>query len=128
VAILKTEAFIHLKKCFMKTKIPILIAAGLIFAATTKAQYGIPYHENRVVIQAHIGFPVPVPIVNHYEYYPVARERYEDRRDWRAEHYEGYCRENRGYRMSREQFYRERCDSRANTYYAPRKVVECRRY
>ena len=112
----------------MKTKIPILIAAGLFLATVSKAQYGAPCRDNRVIIQAHIGFPVPVPVVDHYEYYPVARVSYDDRRDWRAEQYERYCRENRGYRMSREQFYRERCDSRANTYYAPRKVVDYRRY
>ena len=41
----------------MKTKIPILIAAGLFLASVTEAQYGVPYHDNRVVIQAHIGFP-----------------------------------------------------------------------
>jgi hypothetical protein len=112
----------------MKTKIPILIAAGLLIASVTKAQYGGPYHDTRVVVQAHIGFPVPVPIVNHYEYYPVQRERYDDRRDWRAEQYDRYCRENRGYRMSREEFYRDRCDSRAHPYSAPRKTVEYRRY
>ena len=112
----------------MKTKIPILIAVGLFFASVTKAQYGAPCKDNRVIIQAHIGFPVPVPVFNHYEYYPVARERFDDRRDWRAEQYERYCRENRGYRMSREEFYRDRCDSRAHAYYAPQKRVEYRRY
>lgn len=112
----------------MKTKIPILIAAGLFLVSVTKAQYGAPCNDNRVIVQAHIGFPVPVPIVNHYEYYPVARGRFDDHRDWRAEQYERYCRENRGYRMSREEFYRDRCDPRAHTYYAPRKVVEYRRY
>ena len=112
----------------MKTKIPVLIAVGLFLANITKAQYGVPYHDNRVVIQAHIGFPIPVPIVNHYEYYPVTRGRYDDRRDWRAEQYERYCRENRGYRMSREEFYRDRCDSRAHSYNATRNVVEYRRY
>jgi hypothetical protein len=112
----------------MKTKIPVLIAVGLFLANITKAQYGVPYHDNRVVIQAHIGFPVPVPIVSQYEYYPVARGRYDDRRDWRAEQYERYCRENRGYRMNREEFFRDRCDSRAHPYNAPRKIVEYRRY
>src|SRR5258707_8443953 len=112
----------------MKTKIPILIAVGLFIAGVTKAQYGAPCNDNRVIVQAHIGFPVPVPIVNHYEYYPVARGRFDDRRDWKAEQFERYCRENRGYRMSREEFYRERCESRVHPYYAPRKVVEYRRY
>jgi hypothetical protein len=122
----------------MKTKIPILIAAGLFIAISTKAQYGAPYHENRVVIQAHIGIPIPVPAVYNRDYYqsaPVCYEdrnagyvRYDDRHDWRAEQYEHYCRENRGRRMSRDEFYRDRCDSRANSYYAPRRVVEYRRY
>jgi hypothetical protein len=112
----------------MKTKIPILIAAGLFLANVTKAQYGAPCHDNRVIIQADIGFPVPVPFVNHYENYPVSRVGYDNRRDWRAEQYERYYRENRGYRMSREEFYRDRCDSKANPYYAPRKVAEYRRY
>jgi hypothetical protein len=110
----------------MKTKIPILIAAGLFLATVSKAQYGVPYRDNRVVIQAHIGFPIPVPVA--YNYYNAPRERYDDRRDWRAEQYEHYCHEKRGYRMSREEFYRDRCDYRANPYYAPRKVVEYRRY
>ena len=112
----------------MKTKIPILIAAGLFLATVTKAQYGAPCHDNRVIVQAHIGFPVPVPVFNHYEYYPERRVRYEDRRDWRAEQYERYCHEARDYRMSREEFYRDRCDSRANPYNAPRRVVEYSRY
>ncbi|HEX3079902.1 MAG TPA: hypothetical protein VHQ04_05545 [Puia sp.] len=112
----------------MKTKIPILIAAGLFLVSVTKAQYGASCNENRVVIQAHFGFPVPVPVVNHYEYYPAGREHYDDRRDWRAEQYERYCHENRGYRMSRDEFYRDRCDSRNHAYYAPQKRVEYRRY
>jgi hypothetical protein len=112
----------------MKTKIPFLIAAGLFLSIASNAQYGAPYHENHVVIQAHIGFPVPVAFVNHNEYYPVARSRYDERHDWRAEQYEHYCRETRGYRMSQEQFYRERCDSRVNPYHAPGKVIVYGRY
>jgi hypothetical protein len=122
----------------MKTKIPILIAAGLLLTVATKAQYGGPYHENRVVIQAHIGIPIPVPVVYDYNYYhpaPVCYDernagynRHDKRRDWRAEQYERYCRENRGRRISREEFYRDQCDQRANPYYAPRKVTEYRRY
>ena len=97
----------------MKSKISLLIAAGLFIVTATKAQYGAPYHENRVVIQAHIGIPIPVPVVYNYDYYhrvPVCNEnrnagygRYDDRRDWRAEQYERYCRENRRQRMSREE-------------------------
>src|SRR5690349_21571939 len=112
----------------MKTKIPLLIAAGLFLVSVTKAQYGPSCNDGRVVIQAHIGFPVPVPVVTHYEYYPQVQEQYYDHRDWRAEQYERYCHENRGYRMSREEFYRDRCDRRGHSYYAPRRVIEYRRY
>jgi hypothetical protein len=126
----------------MKTKIPILIAAGLFFATVTKAQYGAPCRDNRIIVQAHIGFPVPVPVVCNYGYNQVPRERYDDRwdgrdgnyaryddrRDWRAEQYERYCHENRGYRMSREEFYRGHCDNRGNPYYSQRGVDEHRRY
>ena len=112
----------------MKTKIPILIAAGLFIATATNAQFGPPCRDNRVVIQAHFGFPVPVPVVNHYEYYPVTRDRYDDRRDWRAEQYERYCHETRGRWMSREEFYRDHCDPRGNRSYAPGREVEYRRY
>src|ERR1700709_52380 len=112
----------------MKTKIPILIAAGLLLASVTKAQYGYgaPCRDNRVVIQAHIGFPIPMPVpvaVGYSNYYSsqVGYEtprydgrRYEDRgydnrgydnrgcndpRDWRVVAYDRYCHENRGYRM-----------------------------
>jgi hypothetical protein len=123
----------------MKTKIPILIATGLFITAIANAQYGAPCPDGRVVIQAHIGFPVPVPVAYNYDYYQAPRDRYDeqrtvvygynnDRRDWRAEQYERYCHENRGYRMSREEFYRDHCDSRVSPYHAPRKVVEYRRY
>jgi hypothetical protein len=117
----------------MKTKIPILIAAGLFLATVTKAQYGAPYANNRVVIQAHIGFPLPVPVpvaVGYSNYYPsqVVYEHpryddhgydnrgydnrgYNDQRDWRAVAYDRYCHENRGHRMSREEFYRNHCDN-----------------
>ena len=134
----------------MKTKIPILIAAGLLLASVTKAQYGYgaPCRDNRVVIQAHIGFPIPLPVpvaVGYSNYYPsqvvYEHPRYDDRRhddrryddrryedrgydnrgydnrgyndqgDWRAVAYDRYCHENRGYRMSREDFYRDHCDN-----------------
>ncbi len=115
----------------MKTKIPVLIAAGLFLATVTKAQYGPPRHDSRVIIQAHIGFPIPVPVAYNYDYYPAPRDRYDyrmndrdadygnynDRRDWRAEQYDRYCREGRGYRMSREEFYRDRCGNRERSYY-----------
>ena len=38
------------------------IAAGLFLVTVSKAQYGFTlYADNRVVIQAHIGLPIPVP-------------------------------------------------------------------
>jgi hypothetical protein len=127
----------------MKTKIPVLIVAGLFLATVTKAQYGPP-RDNRVVIQAHLGFPIPVPVAYNYDYYYGSRDRYDhrrdrrdgrdaaygyydDRRDWRAEQYERYCRENRGYRISREEFYRDRCDNRNRSYY-PEQRGDYRRY
>jgi hypothetical protein len=124
----------------MKTKISILIATGLFITAIANAQYGAPCRDGRVVIQAHIGFPLPfpVPVAYNYDYYQAPRERYDDRRNvdygyndrrnWRAEQYERYCHENRGYHMSREEYYRDHCDSRVSTYHAPRKVVEYGRY
>ncbi|HEY2347377.1 MAG TPA: hypothetical protein VGH64_00115, partial [Puia sp.] len=115
----------------MKTKIPILIATGLFITAIANAQFGSPFHDSRVVIQAHIGFPAPVPVAYNYDYYQSPRAHYDvhrtvdygyniDHRDWRAEQYERYCRENRSYRMSREEFYRDRYDSRMSPYHTPR--------
>lgn len=117
----------------MKTKIPILIAAGLLLASVTKAQYGYgaPCRDNRVVVQAHIGFPIPVPVaVGYSNYYPshvvYEHPRYEDRgydnrgyyeQDWRAVAFDRYCHENRGYRMSREDFYRNHCDNNRGREY-----------
>ena len=40
---------------------------------------------------------------------------YDDRRDWREEEYNRYCHEHRGYRMSREEFYRDHCDYQSSS-------------
>ena len=126
----------------MKTKIPILIATLLFLATVSKAQYGGDYGDNRVSVHGQIVIPGTVAIgygYNNagYERYDDRRDRrydahrdwrYDDRRDWRAEQYERYCHENRGYRINREEFYRDHCDNRAYPYYAPRKVVEYGRY
>jgi hypothetical protein len=133
----------------MKTKISFLIAAGLFFAFSSKAQYGAPCPENRVVIQGRLVIPVPPLVTIQYSnsapvrydeyhdrrYYDNARYddncgrkegvygRYDDRRDWRAAEYERYCREQRGYRMSREEFYRKHCDYRGVPFKEKRVVV-----
>jgi len=112
----------------MKTKIPILIAAGLFLATVTKAQYPGGCVDNRVVIQGRVFIPGP-PVIS-FEYNSAPREqyvvyddrrddynRYYDRRDWREVEYERYCRATRKHRMSREEFYRDHCDNRSRTYY-----------
>ncbi len=123
----------------MKTKIPVLIAAGLFLVSVSKAQYGAPCPDNRVVIQGRVVIPGP-PVIA-YQYSNVAPVRYDehrdrrqddygryngrynDRGDWREVEYDRYCREQRGYRMSREEFYRDRCDYRGNPHYKQKKVV-----
>ena len=51
----------------MKTKIPILIAAGFFIAPLSKAQYGAPCPENRVVIQGQLVIPGrPAIIIMNY--------------------------------------------------------------
>jgi len=119
----------------MKTKIPILIAASLLIVSASKAQYGAPCADNRVVIQGQ--FVIPGRTVIAYNYNNIAREqysgyndprdnqygRYDDRNDWRAVEYDRYCHENHGYRMSREEYYRNRCDYRARHFYGSQKVV-----
>lgn len=132
----------------MKTKIPILLAASLLLVAVTKAQYAAPCPDNRVVIQGQVFLPGQAYIAvnynggrdryddNHYRReedhgrYDDHRNRrndgygrYDDRRDWREVEYERYCRETRGCRMSREEFYRSRCDYRMKPGYQPRVVV-----
>jgi hypothetical protein len=119
----------------MKTKIPILIAAGLFLSIVSKAQYGSPCPDNRVVIQGRVLIPGPPVIAFQYSNvapirYDERRDsryddygRYDDRRDWRAVEYENYCREHRGYRMSREEFYRERCDYRGKPHFKKKKLV-----
>jgi hypothetical protein len=122
----------------MKTKIPILIAAGLFLATVTKAQYPGGYADSRVVIQGRVFIPGP-PVIS-FEYNNVPREqyveyrdrrdgeysRYNDRRDWREIEYERYCRETWKHRMSREDFYRDRCNYRNRPYYTEHREAGCR--
>jgi hypothetical protein len=122
----------------MKTKISFLIATGLIFALSSKAQYGAACPENRVVIQGRLFIPAPPAVTIQYsKSAPVRYDDYRDRRyrdndrydgrcdrkeadygrydahsDWREAQYERYCREQQGYRMSREEFYRKHRDYR----------------
>ena len=50
----------------MKTKIPILIAAGMFLATVSKAQFPV---GGQVVIQGRVVLPAPpVPVVVGYEY------------------------------------------------------------
>jgi|GEM_PF-598578 len=133
----------------MKTKISFLIAAGLFFAFSSKAQFGVPCPENRVVIQGRLVIPAPPLVTIQYSNSAPARYdeysdrrynnnvgyddrcgkreldygRYDDRRDWRAAEYEHYCREHRGYRISREEFYHDRCDYKGNPHYRQKKMV-----
>ena len=99
----------------MKFKFPILIAAGLLIATVSKAQYGGGYGDHRMNIQARVFVPGRAA-------YQV---RYDDRRDWRADEYERFCREHREYRGGRETYYRDHCGYRSVPYFAPRRVVVC---
>jgi hypothetical protein len=123
----------------MKTKIPILIAAGLFLATVTKAQYGAGYADNRVSIHGQIVIPGAVAIGYGFQNAPVRYDdrrdrryddrrdlRYDNRRDWREVEYERYCRDRRNYRMSREEFYRSHCDYNRKPYFPPHRDAERR--
>ncbi len=126
----------------MKYKFPILIAAGLFLATVSKAQYGGGYGDNRVIIQGQIHIPGPAYV--GYGYNNQARfedrryadngrfddrryddhDRYYERRDWRADEYERYCRDHREYRGDRRAYYRDHCDYRPAPFCpAPRVFV-----
>jgi hypothetical protein len=120
----------------MKTKIPILIAAGLFFATVSKAQYHESYSNHRLAIQAQVIFPGQAVI--GYGYNNMEPVRYDERRDWRADEYErfcrehrdwredkyqGYCRDHREYRGDRRAFYRDHYGYRTVPYCAPRREV-----
>jgi len=91
----------------MKAKFPILIAAGLFLATVSNAQYAAPCYNPRIVVQA--------PRVIGYGYAP------RDRRDWRADQYERYCRDHRDYRGDRRAFYRDRYSYRVAPFSTPRR-------
>lgn len=133
----------------MKAKFPLLIAAGLFFATVSKAQYGEAYVHAQVVIP---GRAVVDYNNNNIDYgYGNKHDRYEDRRDWKEDEYEGhgrrdwkegerefhgrghrewredayknYCREHREYRGCRNDFYRDYYGYRPAPYCAPKRVV-----
>jgi hypothetical protein len=97
----------------MKFKFPILIAAGLLIATVSKAQYGGGYGNHRLNFQDRA-------IISGRSAYQV---RYDNRRDWRADEYERFCREHREYRGGREVYFRDHCGYRQVPYCAPRRVV-----
>jgi hypothetical protein len=113
----------------MKFKFPILIAAGLLIATVSKAQYGGGYANSHVVIQGQINIPGPAYV--GYGYNNIDRRdnregnygRYDDRRDWRGDEYERYCRDHREYRGDRRAYYREHYTYRSVPSCAPRRVV-----
>ena len=123
----------------MKTRFYFLIAASFFIVSVSKAQYGAPCADNRVVVQGQ--FVIPGRAVVSVNYHTAPREQYYDypeqrvaeygyredhrdnHRDWREDAYNRYCHENRGYRISREEFYRTHCAYQTVPYCAPRKVV-----
>jgi hypothetical protein len=123
----------------MKTRLYLLIAASFFIVTVSKAQYGASCTDNRLVVQSQVVIPGHTLVSVNYrsapreQYYDYPEQRvaeydrrddhHDERRDWREEAYNHYCHENRGYRISREEFYRSHCDYRSVPYYAPRKVV-----
>jgi len=108
----------------MKFKFPILIAAGLLIATASMAQYGGGYANSHVVIQGQINIPGPAYV--GYGYNNIDRRlnkdgRYDDHRDWRGDEYERYCREHREYRGDRRAFYRDHYNYRPAPSCAPRR-------
>ena len=115
----------------MKARIPLLIAVGLLFATLTKAQYGGPYVDARVVIPGRAE-------VNYSNYNNFDRDHYADRstwrdddrerfyrdhRDWREDEYQRYCRFHHEFRGDRDDYYRAHYGYRDAPYCAPRRVV-----
>jgi hypothetical protein len=119
----------------MKTKITLLIAAGIFMVAVSNAQYGPSCPDNRVSIQSQVVIPNQAYVDYHYNNMDRHRNderdnrrdgyygRYEDQRDWRAVEYERFCHDHRRYNISREEFYRNHCGYRVDPYYGQRRVV-----
>lgn len=120
----------------MKTKFPILIAAGLLLVSVSKAQYGGAYAAPQFAIQGQVVIPGRASI--NYDYNNYNRDRYDGRREWRADEferfcrahrdwredeYQRYCRDHREFRGDRNVYYRDHYMYRVAPYCAPRKVV-----
>ena len=69
---------------FYENKTSFLIAAGLFLVTVSKAQYGAPCPDNRVVMQGRVVIPGPVIAFQYSNFPPV---RYDYRRDSRYDDY-----------------------------------------
>lgn len=120
----------------MKAKFPILIAAGLFLVTVSQAQYGGDYAAPYVAIHGQVVIPGRAYV--NYGYDHITRDRYDGRREWRADEYEKfsrehrdwreddyqrYCRDHREFRGDRRDYYRDHYSYRAAPYCAPRRVV-----
>jgi hypothetical protein len=120
----------------MKAKFPILIAAGLFLVTVSQAQYGGDYAAPHFSIQGQVVIPGRANV--HYDYDHVARDRYDGRREWRADEYESfsrehrdwredeyqrYCRDHREFRGDRRDYNRDQYGYRVAPYCAPKRVV-----
>ena len=115
----------------MKTRIPLLIAAGLFLSTMSKAQPVC--NDGRVILQAgvSVGFP-PAPVYHdnrnwnrnddHRGYYDNRKVEYRDRRYWKMDEYERFCYDHPAYRVSRRDFYSNR-DFHYRRCAEPRAVV-----
>lgn len=122
----------------MKTKIPILIAAGLLIATLTQAQYSGEYAGNRVDVYGQVT--IPGHIVIGYGYNTLEPLGYQEQRNCRRdddgfsreyredmgddyEHYYRKPREHRKHRGDRGEFYHDYDGYRVVPVYAPKRVV-----
>ncbi len=120
----------------MKAKFPILIAAGLFLVSVSQAQYGGDYVGPHFAIQGQVV--IPGRAHDNYDYNNYSRDRYDGRREWRADEYERfyrehrdwredeyqhYCRDHREFGGDRRDYYRDHYSYRVAPYCAPRRVV-----
>jgi hypothetical protein len=122
----------------MKTKFPILIVTSLFLATVSQAQYSGGYSTPHLVIQGQVVIPGRAYV--NYDYNNYARDRYDERGEWRSDEYERFCREHRDWREGEYQrysrdhrefrgesrdYYRDHYSYRAAPYCAPKRVVVC---
>ena len=119
----------------MKTKIPILIAAGLLFATLIQAQSIGEYAGNRVDVYGQVI--IPSSIVIGYGYNRREPLGYEEQRAWRrdddgfgrenredmGDDYEHFYRKHKEHRGDRREFYRDYDGYRVVPVCAPKRVV-----